>query len=1571
MVDRVILDSQLKLIKANKLKHYKNTIFIDREFGHYKIFEDDFSNAFISVLKSLNSNQNNNHINNSIETIEQLMKHGNFSLILDFFNSIEISLSEDDRNLLFRHLIKFEFPALRWYQNGKYGIRRDAFKKTKDFFDFKKLQAVLFSLTKKNVKFELSEQSINFIIQNKHPLYSTLLPIKEIYLLLYLRIMFYKKMDELQISHKYMNLNNLSSEDCNKIRFLYLSKLKISNRKIRNVLRFVIQNCPLQMKVTTNDLVYPIVVPIWHRSHLITDIKSEEYKMLVKHTMLVTFNWYRNCGEFSNYKDIYEYIIKICKLKTSQIFNTTFGLLLLSQKDFKSINPQITLEKYKKSATLKKLLLGFQKSNTKINYILQRISNEYKLFDRSFQARFYLENPKKNYKYKSILMSSQDVVFNFNLLCNYKPFQELIEKNFATFKPLEITDSPMENGCNVKSKPLKITMGKLNAMQDMINSYYNLSGSVKNNNYDEQMKTFKKSSNVTIIEPNVMQGFTSAYYNVSNPLKGLIINGSVGSGKTCQSILLINNFPGYRFIWVTKKSLEHNVLKNHVSEICNSYIKNHYMFLKISQGVTQADEFLKLIPSLKLNNVKKILSFLKKTFNLEWSNLSYRKFANILDGTNSKMHAMWTKRAENKPFETTDILVKTFVFIDEAHLLYHNDSFPKGDRPNTECIKETFQNSYQTSGFDSARLILLSGTVILTNVLVFHNMVNLLHSKDVFNVEFKTVDPHIENYNECQIDFDNTNVKNQVSLATNVLGGFENNSRLINGDSDDKIYEIYSYLKNRESGQTITFDADTQNVDFVSLFSKNVIGKVLFLNISHDYSRFPRPYFKPISFPSASRFQESQFIRLLSLKLNNVNNARFLSRKIRKLSNWAKFESGNTTSIKMIKGDDNWIIHNTNNKSIYLTMTKDQLNGRIKSIENKMTFYNLITTNILPDIETEKGFNKMQRMVNGWSDIDTHQFKQFLNDKRKLIETYNITKSNISKFSKELKDSKLTVAQIEAYELSIPELKIDLKMIQKQIIAIINNLKSRLSKLTNQNILKDDYIDSKNLKLQHLDYDVKLSGDVADDNVLESDNEYESDSDSDSDDEYEHHMENIHHFDKEKFNIYDFKKSLPIYSPKAFQLSKVVMKTNRLSLQNNNRKQLIFGHDIHSIRVVAGTLLSQNVQQASPVHWEFGMKMINQDGINTWIPKTNKKSKIKNGKIYKRFMILTKSKIGGKNGGWVDVNAIQQDFKDLKHGADLVIFDKNFMEGVDLPAQILHIFDKLAVKSEQVQVIGRASRYCGLSKLGAPFIRGEGWKLDIYRYQLKFNNVGLDFSIHGKYRELFEKNFNNNLKNIIPKQFNKEDFREAFLTILENELFSVEELINLLDPDMETKFLSKKLINAYDSLIMRTSFTNDIFKPVMANYYKFLEYSQDIETVEKDIIEEYKQDIFLQKHEKKSIDNAAAQRKTRSARLARRLNADIMEARLKTSDTEINTMIKTVIRKLYKNKINDKTWLKSLSKIRKRNTVIDNIIVNLQHQASLPNLDRGTIKKLTTTVLMSYTTIIKKRTRKKQSIKSK
>lgn len=350
MVDRVILDSQLKLIKANKLKDDKNTLLVAREFGYYKTIEDDFSNAFISVLKSLNSKKNDTNLNTAIKSIKQLMKYDNFSLILDFFNSIEKSLSEDDRKLLFRHLINvkvIEFPSLRWYQNGKYGIRRDAFENTRDFFDFKKLQAVLFSLSKKNVKFELSEQSVNFIIQNKHPLYSTLLPIREHYLLIYLRIMFYNEMDELQISHKYMNLNKLSSVDCDRIRFLYLSKLHISNDKIQNVLRFVIRNCPLKMKVKTNDLVYPIVVPIWHQSNLITDIKSEEYKMLVKHTMLVTFDWYRNCGGFSNYQDIYKYIIKLCKLKTSHIYNTTFGLLLLSQKDFKSINPQMTLEKYK------------------------------------------------------------------------------------------------------------------------------------------------------------------------------------------------------------------------------------------------------------------------------------------------------------------------------------------------------------------------------------------------------------------------------------------------------------------------------------------------------------------------------------------------------------------------------------------------------------------------------------------------------------------------------------------------------------------------------------------------------------------------------------------------------------------------------------------------------------------------------------------------------------------------------------------------------------------------------------------------------------------------------------------------------------------------------------------------------------------------------------------------------------------------------------------------------------------------------------------------------------------------
>jgi len=84
-----------------------------------------------------------------------------------------------------------------------------------------------------------------------------------------------------------------------------------------------------------------------------------------------------------------------------------------------------------------------------------------------------------------------------------------------------------------------------------------------------------------------------------------------------------------------------------------------------------------------------------------------------------------------------------------------------------------------------------------------------------------------------------------------------------------------------------------------------------------------------------------------------------------------------------------------------------------------------------------------------------------------------------------------------------------------------------------------------------------------------------------------------------------------------------------------------------------------------------------------------------------------------------------------------IILDSGFKEGIDVfDVKYMHILEPLTTKAENTQVIGRGTRFCGQS--GLPFKPDIGWPLNIYRYNINYND---NMTVH----ELYIKHSNQNV----------------------------------------------------------------------------------------------------------------------------------------------------------------------------------------------------------------------------------
>jgi hypothetical protein len=221
----------------------------------------------------------------------------------------------------------------------------------------------------------------------------------------------------------------------------------------------------------------------------------------------------------------------------------------------------------------------------------------------------------------------------------------------------------------------------------------------------------KQTAGSQIIQYTPTQSFVSHYFVPENNRKGMLFYHSVGTGKTCSAIATATHGfekEGYTILWVTRTTLKNDIWKNMFEQVC-------------SEQIQELLRQKKVIPQEQNARLK----LLSKSWSIR--PMSYKQFTNLVSQKNALYQALVKKNGQEDP------LRKTLLIIDEAHKLYGGGDLSSIERPDMNKLQEAIQHSYNHSGQDSVRLILMTATPMTTSPLEIVKLLNL----------FKPVPRHI------------------------------------------------------------------------------------------------------------------------------------------------------------------------------------------------------------------------------------------------------------------------------------------------------------------------------------------------------------------------------------------------------------------------------------------------------------------------------------------------------------------------------------------------------------------------------------------------------------------------------------------------------------------------------------------------------------------------------------------------------------------------------------------------------------------------------------------------------------
>ena len=216
-----------------------------------------------------------------------------------------------------------------------------------------------------------------------------------------------------------------------------------------------------------------------------------------------------------------------------------------------------------------------------------------------------------------------------------------------------------------------------------------------------------------------------------------------------------------------------------------------------------------------------------------------------------------------------------------------------------------------------------------------------------------------------------------------------------------------------------------------------------------------------------------------------------------------------------------------------------------------------------------------------------------------------------------------------------------------------------------------------------------------------------------------------HKFDSSKFKKSIVSGELHFLSPKIDAMIKKIADLDAKDMATDNKyyKHIIYSDipGVYGAKMVASSLIAN----------DYTLVYTDKFALKKDIVDTNKTfGLLTTSTVYKKPLTvgLKKKMMTMMNERPANVNGANM---------RIIILDSGYKEGLDVfDIKYMHILEPLVTKAEYTQVIGRGTRYCGQS--GLPFIPGVGWPLNIYRYNLKYDN---DNTVH----DLYLKHGNNNI----------------------------------------------------------------------------------------------------------------------------------------------------------------------------------------------------------------------------------
>ena len=225
----------------------------------------------------------------------------------------------------------------------------------------------------------------------------------------------------------------------------------------------------------------------------------------------------------------------------------------------------------------------------------------------------------------------------------------------------------------------------------------------------ENLCTDKKKGGASeVMKYTPTQDFVRHYFTPETPIKGMLLNHSVGTGKTCSAIAIATSSfekQGYTILWVTKHSLKNDIWKNMFDQVCHDGI------IELMQTGPKGSQLK--IP----NDQNKRMRLLSPSWRIR--PMSYKQFSNLVAKKNAFYDMLVKLNGEADP------LKKTLLIIDEAHKLYGGEDQSSIERPDMSALHQALMNSYEISRKDSVRVLLMTATPITLDPMELIQLMNL------------------------------------------------------------------------------------------------------------------------------------------------------------------------------------------------------------------------------------------------------------------------------------------------------------------------------------------------------------------------------------------------------------------------------------------------------------------------------------------------------------------------------------------------------------------------------------------------------------------------------------------------------------------------------------------------------------------------------------------------------------------------------------------------------------------------------------------------------------------------------